>query len=109
MASYKHPCKYCGKLITRDSNFCPFCTQENPLGSMRCPVCRYPLEDGAKVCGHCGILLWSICKSCGKETFFGDKCSNCSAPIVIVCPNPKCRTEQSPASKKCIKCGKPLR
>jgi hypothetical protein len=76
---------------------------------MRCPICRYPLEEGAKVCGHCGILLWSICKSCGKETFLGDKCSNCGVPIVIICPNPKCKTEQPPTGKKCIKCGKPLR
>ncbi|AKB54879.1 hypothetical protein MSBR2_0526 [Methanosarcina barkeri 227] len=76
---------------------------------MRCPLCRYPLEDGAKVCGHCGVLLWTTCNNCGKETFLGDKCSNCGAPIVIACPNPKCRTLQSPASKNCIKCGKPLR
>jgi len=67
MASYKHPCKYCGKLIELDSNFCPFCAQENPLGPMRCPLCRYPLEDGAKICGHCGFSVWSICKSCGNR------------------------------------------
>ena len=88
MASYKHPCKYCGKLIARDSNFCPFCTQENPLGPIRCPICRYPLEDGAKACGHCGILLWKICESCGKETFLGDKCSYCGT-LIIVLPQPQ--------------------
>jgi len=76
---------------------------------MRCPICRYPLEDGAKVCGHCGTSLWSICESCGKETFLGDKCNNCGTQIFIVCPDPECRTRQSPASKKCIKCGKSLR
>jgi Double zinc ribbon len=109
MASYKHPCKYCGKLIERDSNFCPFCAQENPLGPMRCPLCRNPVEDGAKICGHCGFSVWSVCKNCGKETFVGDNCKKCGALMTIVCPNPKCRIEQSPTNKKCIKCGELLR
>ena len=88
MASYKHPCKYCGKLIARDSNFCPFCTQENPLGPIRCPICRYPLEDGAKACGHCGILLWKICESCGKRLFWGTNAAIAVLRLLLSAPTP---------------------
>ena len=32
MPGYKHPCKYCGKLVSFDDNVCPFCGKVNPVG-----------------------------------------------------------------------------
>jgi RNA polymerase subunit RPABC4/transcription elongation factor Spt4 len=108
MAGYKHPCRYCGKLIPPESNVCPICGRRNPL-SLRCPKCKSPIEKGWKSCSDCGLSLEIICPSCGKPTFFGDYCDVCDAPLTVICPNPKCRTEQPPLGDKCIKCHKPLK
>jgi RNA polymerase subunit RPABC4/transcription elongation factor Spt4 len=108
MASYKHPCRYCDKLLPPDANVCPYCGRNNPL-SLRCPKCRAPIEEGYKRCPSCGLSLETVCPRCGKITFFGDYCKNCDAPLLITCPNPKCKAEQPPVGPKCIKCGKPLK
>jgi len=106
MPGYKHPCRYCDKLIPPDSNVCPFCGKINPL-LMRCPKCRDLIEKGWKTCSNCGLSLEVNCPKCGKTTFFGDYCEHCDERLVIVCP--KCKTEQPPIGEKCIKCSKNLK
>jgi hypothetical protein len=109
MPGYKHPCRYCDKLIEADSNTCPLCGKVNPLGPLRCPKCKNPVVKGYKSCGNCGLGLEINCPACGKSTFFGDYCEGCNARLVVICPNPKCKTEQPPISGSCIKCNKPLK
>ncbi|MEK6692628.1 MAG: hypothetical protein AABY44_04290 [Nitrospirota bacterium] len=106
MPGYKHPCRYCYKLVPPESNVCPFCGKINPL-SLRCAECKNPVEKGWKSCSHCGLSLEVNCPKCGKTTFFGDYCEHCDARLVVVCP--KCKTEQPPIGEKCIKCNKPLK
>lgn len=108
MAGYKHPCRYCDKLIPADSNVCPICGKNNPL-SLRCPICKAPIEKGWKSCSCCGLSLEMFCPKCGKATFLDDYCEHCGAPLRIVCPNPKCKTEQPIGGTKCIKCKKLLK
>ncbi len=107
MVGYKHPCRYCGKLIDADSNLCPYCGKVNPLGSLRCPKCHEPIKKDYKVCPGCGLKLEITCPFCGEKTFFGDYCDKCDERLVVVCP--KCKTEQPPIGDKCIKCKKPLK
>jgi len=107
MPGYKHPCKYCGKLVSSDDNMCPFCGKVNPVGDIRCPNCRSPIEEGQMRCSHCGFALQTNCFVCGKTTFFGDYCQNCGQRLTVFCP--KCKVEQPPIGEKCIKCGKPLK
>lgn len=109
MPGYKHSCKYCSKLIERDSNVCPFCSKVNPVGPLRCPKCRNPVQKNYKSCSNCGLSLEINCPKCGKITFFGDYCEHCDARLVVICQNPKCKTEQPPISDKCVKCGKLLK
>ena len=106
MPGYKHPCKFCGKLVSADDNVCPFCGKVNPVGPQRCPKCRNPIETGQVRCSNCGLILQTNCPYCGKLTFFGVYCQNCDKRLTIICP--KCKTEQPPLGEKCIKCGKPL-
>lgn len=107
MSGYKHPCRYCGQLVQADSQFCPFCSKINP-GGLRCVRCHSPIQDGWKVCSSCGLKLEATCPGCGKTTFLGDYCEHCDARLTIICPNRKCRAEQSIILEKCSKCGKPL-
>lgn len=109
MSGYKHPCRYCGKLVESGANVCPYCSKINPLDVLRCPKCRNPIEKDFAACPNCGLVLKIDCPVCGKETFFGDYCEHCDARLVIVCPHKKCKTEQPPIGDKCIKCGKPLK
>ena len=104
---YKHPCKYCGKLIPPNSTVCPFCGKINPLGPYRCPKCHEPVEKEWQACSHCGQNLRIVCPKCGKVTFFGDYCEDCGARLLVTCPH--CGQKQPPLSDKCIKCGKPLK
>jgi rRNA maturation protein Nop10 len=94
--------------VEEEANVCPFCGKVNPVGPLRCPKCRSPTQQGWVKCSHCGLSLQVACPKCGKLTFFGDYCDKCGNRITVVCPNPKCRTEQPPIGAKCIKCGKPL-
>lgn len=104
---YKHPCRYCEKLIPPDSRVCPFCGKENPLGPMRCPKCHNPVEKDWRTCSHCGLELRIICPHCGKTTFFGDYCEDCGARLLVKCPH--CGQEQPSINDNCIKCGQPLK
>ena len=104
---YKHPCKYCDKLIPPNSRSCPFCGKNNPQGPIRCPKCHTPIEKDWKVCNHCDLPLSIKCPHCHKTTFFGDYCEHCDKRLVVTCPN--CKTEQPPISDKCKKCNKPLK
>ena len=106
MIGYKHPCRYCDKLIAAESNTCPFCGKINPLGPLMCPKCKSPVHKDWIKCGSCGQALRIVCPMCGKETFFGDYCDKCDARIQVRCR--KCHKEQSPVSDKCIYCGKVL-
>lgn len=106
MPGYKHPCRYCDKLLSADSHVCPFCGKVNPLGSLRCPRCSNPIPKGSVACGDCGLSLQVACPKCGQTTFFGDYCEHCDARLVVVCP--KCNTEQPPIGEKCVKCGRLL-
>ena len=108
MTGYKHPCRYCDKLIPPDSKVCPLCGKVNPLGPIRCPKCKTPIEKGWKNCPNCGLNLEITCPFCEKNTFFGDYCENCGKRLVVICPNPKCKTEQPPVENKCFKCGSAL-
>jgi len=103
---YKHPCKYCGKLIPPNSTVCPFCGKANPLGPYRCPKCHEPVEKEWQVCPKCNQNLRIVCPFCGKITFFGDNCEDCGARLLVKCPH--CGQEQPPISDNCIKCGQPL-
>ena len=105
VVGYKHPCKYCGKLIPPNSTACPFCGKINPLGPYRCPRCHEPVEKDWQVCPKCNQNLRIVCPYCGKNTFFGDYCENCGARLLVKCPS--CGQEQPPISDKCIRCGKP--
>ena len=109
MPGYKHPCRYCDKLIPPGSAVCPICGKVNPLGPLRCPKCMTQIEKGWKKCGHCGLSLEITCPKCGKVNFFGDYCEYCKARLTVICPNRKCKTEQTPIGDKCIKCGKSLK
>lgn len=104
---YKHPCKYCGKLIPPNSIACPFCEKTNPLGPDRCPKCHEPIDRQWKVCAKCNQNLRIVCPFCGKITFFGDHCEDCSARLLVTCPN--CGQEQPPIGEDCIKCGGSLK
>jgi predicted amidophosphoribosyltransferase len=103
---YKHPCRYCGKLIPPNSNVCPFCAKDNPLGPLRCPRCMNPIDKEWKKCSGCGQELSVQCPECGEKTFFADYCEKCGARLVVKCPG--CLKEQPPLGDNCIKCGKPL-
>ena len=103
---YKHPCKYCDKLIPPNSRSCPFCGKSNPQGPMRCPKCNSPIEKDWKVCSHCDLPLSVKCPHCHKTTFFGEYCEHCDKKLVVTCPH--CKTEQPPISDVCKKCKKPL-
>jgi hypothetical protein len=107
VVGYKHPCRYCEKLIPPDSSVCPFCGKENPLGPLRCPKCHNPVEKIWKTCSHCGLNLRIVCPYCGKTTFFSDYCEDCGKQLIVTCPH--CKFEQPPVSGKCIKCGKSLK
>lgn len=109
MAGYKHPCRYCDRLVPPNSNACPYCGKKNPLGPLRCPKCRSPIQNSWVSCSRCGLSLEIICLECGKTTFFADYCQHCDAPLVVTCPNPKCKKEQPPVGEKCEKCGRNLR
>ncbi|MDD5317350.1 MAG: zinc ribbon domain-containing protein, partial [Candidatus ainarchaeum sp.] len=85
LLGYKHPCRYCGKLVPQGSKACPFCGKVSPLGPLRCPRCRNPVQKGDKACGACGLGLEIACPYCGKPTFFGDYCDNCGARLMVVC------------------------
>jgi len=104
---YKHPCKYCDKLIPPNSRSCPFCGKNNPQGPIRCPKCNTPIEKDWKVCNHCDLPLSIKCPHCNKTTFFGEYCEHCDKRLVVTCPN--CKTEQPPISNKCKKCNKLLK
>lgn len=108
MAGYKHPCRYCDKLIPAESNVCPICGKNNPL-SLHCPMCKASIEKGYKSCSSCGLSLEITCPKCGKLTFLDDYCEHCSAPLRVICQNPRCRVEQPIKGPKCIKCNKPLK
>jgi RNA polymerase subunit RPABC4/transcription elongation factor Spt4 len=108
LPSYKQSCIYCNKLISADSNACPYCGKRNPI-ILRCPKCKNPISKEEKYCSYCNLCLETTCPECGKVTFFGDYCDNCQGALTIICPNPKCRLEQPLLSDKCIKCGKKLR
>jgi hypothetical protein len=103
---YKHPCKYCNKLVPPNSAVCPFCGKVNPLGPYRCPKCHEPIEKEWQVCPRCNQNLRIVCPFCKKVTFFGDNCEDCGARLLVKCPN--CGQEQPPISDKCIKCDQPL-
>jgi len=87
MPGYKHPCRYCDKLVDGDSNVCPYCGRKTPVGQLRCPKCQSPIEKEFKFCGHCGLSLETVCPACQKTTFFYDICENCGKPLVYVDPN----------------------
>ena len=107
MSGYNVPCRFCGKLIPKESNVCPVCGKSDPI-FLRCPKCRDILKKDWVNCPSCGLSLRIKCPKCGQETFFDNVCEKCGEELKVVCPNPKCRTEQLPVSDKCIKCGKPL-
>lgn len=109
MPGYKHPCRYCKSLVEGDAPVCPFCGKVNPAGSLRCPACASAIEDGWKACSHCGLLLEGPCPKCGKVTNLVDYCRYCQERPILICPNRKCRSEQSVLLKNCSKCAKPLR
>jgi len=109
MAGYKQPCRYCDKLVPPESNVCPICGKIRPLGPLRCPKCQTPVQKDWKKCNICGLDLEISCPQCGKAVFFSDYCGGCAARLVIVCPNPKCRTEQAPIGPRCVKCGAELK
>ncbi len=104
---YKHPCKYCDKLVNQGAKVCPFCGKVSPLGPFRCPKCMNPTTRDQVVCSACGLALKIICPFCKKETFFGDYCDKCDKRLLIVCPN--CLKEQPPIGDKCMKCGKKIK
>lgn len=104
---YKHPCKYCDKLIPPNSTVCPFCQKVNPLGPFRCPKCHEPIEREWNTCSRCSQNLKITCPYCQKITFFGDYCDNCGKRLLIICPN--CGQEQPPISDNCIKCQTPFK
>lgn len=106
MPGYKHPCKYCGKLVSSDEGLCPFCGKVNPTEPYRCPRCRHPIDHGQIRCSDCGQSLRVKCPHCAQETFFGDYCGGCGKRLTIKCR--RCGEEQPPLGNKCIKCGKPL-
>ena len=109
MSGYKHPCRYCGKLVSSGSNVCPYCGKIRPLESLRCPRCREPIDKDYIKCPNCGLDLKIECPHCKKKTFFGDYCEHCDARLVVICPNKKCKAEQPPIGDKCVKCGKSLK
>ncbi len=109
MSGYKHPCRYCDRLVTSGSNVCPYCGKVNPLDSLRCQKCHNPVDRDYIKCPHCGLDLIIECPHCGEKTFFGDYCDHCDARLVVVCPNRKCKKEQPPVGDKCVKCNKPLK
>jgi hypothetical protein len=107
MPGYKHPCRYCNTYIVEESNFCPVCGKNNPLGALPCPKCHAAIEAGWKRCGNCGLFLDATCPKCQKTTFLGEFCQSCGVEIAVVCQ--KCKTRQPPLSPSCLNCGKPLK
>jgi len=81
MPGYKHPCRYCNRLVAADCNVCPFCGKKSPVGPFRCPKCKSPVEDGFRACSHCGRSLTVACPGCGKETGFSAYCPDCGGVL----------------------------
>ncbi len=107
MPGFKHPCNYCKTYIAAESNFCPACGRDNPLGPLRCPKCRAAIEQGWVRCSNCGLMLNVTCPQCQKATFLGEYCQQCGVELAVVCQ--KCKTKQPPLSENCLQCGKPLK
>ncbi|MCX6695076.1 MAG: zinc ribbon domain-containing protein [Candidatus Altiarchaeota archaeon] len=107
IVGYKHPCRYCDKMIPPNSNVCPLCGKSNPLGPLRCPKCKNPVQKDWQKCPGCGLSLTIDCPKCGKKTFFGEYCDNCGEEIKVFCPY--CDAKQPPVGDKCVRCGKSLK
>ncbi len=86
MPGYKHPCRYCNKLVLSEASVCPFCGKAGPLSPPRCPKCASPTEKGWKACSNCGFLLEVKCPHCGKITFLDYYCEHCSGKLAIASP-----------------------
>jgi len=107
IVGYKHPCRYCDKMIPPNSNVCPECGKMNPLGPIRCPKCRNPVQKNWQKCSGCGLSLTISCPRCSQTTFFGDYCEKCGEELKVTCPN--CKAKQPPVGEKCVRCGKKLK
>ena len=107
MAVFLHPCRHCGKLIARDSRFCPGCGSNAPFLDL-CPACLREIRREDAACSGCGRPLYIPCPQCGKRTFVGEKCDACGASLLKKCPNLRCGEMQFFQNSKCTACGKKL-
>ena len=60
MPGYKHPCKFCGKLVSFDDNVCPFCGGSIQWG-LNGALNENLIETGQVKCSNCGLMLQINC------------------------------------------------
>ena len=64
MPGYKHPYKYCGKLVSADENVCPFCGTLTPLDLQDAPNAELQSKrdkfDAVAVVYHCKLTVLSV-------------------------------------------------
>jgi hypothetical protein len=53
----KVECHKCGNVIIRDTKYCNFCGEPNPLFMKECPICGKQIKNDAKFCNFCGTQL----------------------------------------------------
>ena len=51
------PCQHCGREISQDAKFCPFCGEPTAANLGPCPHCGKPVAADAKYCPHCSRPL----------------------------------------------------
>ena len=108
MASYKQPCVHCGTFIERDARLCPNCASRSPFG-YHCPACLRDVDKSDRVCAGCGRSLFTVCPTCNRQTFVGERCDSCKAGLMIYCTNTRCGALQFYENIKCTVCGKKIK
>jgi len=107
MPGFKHPCRFCGKLVDANSAYCPFCARPHPH-QLACPWCLAPIQPDFQVCNKCGKRLIVLCAKCNAPVGpDGDACGQCGTVARYRCPT--CAAVVGPGEKECGRCGAKLK
>jgi membrane protease subunit (stomatin/prohibitin family) len=78
-------CTKCGREISQQSSFCPYCGTETASvvqdNMVQCPSCGKIVPRG-KFCASCGALMATMCPNCGRELQTGMRfCPGCGTEV----------------------------